>query len=225
VRLCLCSFLWLRVVLLGGSKSVQVFLLLSFVDICIAFGDTNIKRGGDPINWHNPVTLLCLFQSWIANVIFRDLLCVQWFKVRGDCLFIFYVFNDLRSEVIVCLSYCLFIFYVFNDSRSEMIVCLSFICSMIQGQRWLFVYLLYVQWFKVRGDCLFIFYMFNDLRSEMIVCLSFICSMIKGQRWLFVYLLYVQWFKVRGDCLFIFYMFNDLRSEVIVCLSFICSMI
>ena len=157
MRLCLCSFLWLRVVLLGGSKSVQVFLLLSFVDICIAFGDTNIKRGGDPINWHNPVTLLCLFQSWIANVIFRDLLCVQWFKVRGDCLFIFYVFNDLRSEVIVCLS---------------------FICSMIQGQRWLFVYLLYVQWFKVRDDCLFIFYMFNDSRSEVIVCLSFICSMI-----------------------------------------------
>ena len=159
---------------------------------------------------------------------FVYLLCVQWFKVRDDCLFIFYMFNDLRSEVIVCLS---------------------FMCSMIQGQRWLFVYLLYVQWFKVRddclfifymfndsrSDCLFIFYMFNDLRSEVIVCLSFMCSMIQGQRWLFVYLLYVQWFKVRDDCLFIFYLrddclfifyvFNDLRSEVIVCLSFMCLMI
>jgi len=59
------------------------------------------KGGEDPINWFNPATFLCLYQTrtWISNVICRGLCYVQWFEVRGYCLFCWYWWNCWPSLV------------------------------------------------------------------------------------------------------------------------------
>ena len=88
---------WCCVVLSSESKFVYVFL--SFVYICIAVDDPVIKRGrvcsylycrwrsshqegaGDPINWFNCTTFLCLSKPrvWISNIIccFVDHHCLK----------------------------------------------------------------------------------------------------------------------------------------------------
>jgi hypothetical protein len=72
------------VVLLRGSESGQVFFYRLFIYVLPL--EIQLSKGGedyDPINWHNPATCLCLFQTrtWIFNDIYRDLL--------------FYLFNEL----------------------------------------------------------------------------------------------------------------------------------
>ena len=53
------------------------------------------EEGWNPIKQFNPTTFLCLSQTriWISNVICHGLFCVQWFEVKVDCLFCWYLWN------------------------------------------------------------------------------------------------------------------------------------
>ena len=65
-------------------------------------------EGWYPINQFNPATFLCLLEAktWISNVICCGLCYVQWFEVRGHCLFCWYWWNCWSS-----LSKCSFYYY------------------------------------------------------------------------------------------------------------------
>ena len=53
------------------------------------------SRYWDPLNWFNPATLVCLFQSriWIYNARCCGLYCVQFLKLWSSCLPCWYWWN------------------------------------------------------------------------------------------------------------------------------------
>jgi hypothetical protein len=48
----------------------------------------HFSRGGDPINWFNNATFLCLSQdkTWISNVIWHGLFCVLWVQLKWEMI-------------------------------------------------------------------------------------------------------------------------------------------
>jgi hypothetical protein len=57
------------------------------------------ERGGGEGGPINPATFLSLLQArtWISNTIFHGLCYVQWFQVRVDCSFCWYLWNCWSS--------------------------------------------------------------------------------------------------------------------------------
>ena len=120
--------------------------------------------------------------------------CVQWVKMRGDCLFCwywwnwwpllfklsFFVFSELRWEVIVCFvdiggiddHYCLNFLFCVRELRWKVIVCFVDIGGIDDHHCLSFLFC--VQWVMTRGDCLFCWYWWN--RWPLLFKLSFLCS-------------------------------------------------
>jgi hypothetical protein len=125
--------------------------------------------------------LLCWYWWNWWPLLFKHSICVQWVKMRGDCLFCwywwnwwpllfklsFFVFSELRWEVIVCFvdisgiddHYCLNFFFVFSELRWKVIVCFVDIDGI--DDNYCLSFLFCVKWVKMRGDCLFCWYWWN----------------------------------------------------------------
>ena len=137
------------------------------------------------------------------------LFCVQWAKMRGDCLLCWYWWNwwpllsklsillsELRWEVIVCYvdidgiddHYCLNILFVFSELRWEVIVCFVDISGIDDHY------------------CLNFLFVFSELRWKVIVCFVDIDGI--DDNYCLSFLFCVKWVKMRGDCLFCWYWWN-----------------
>ena len=71
-----------------------------FFIVCLYRWRSNYQKGDvwDPINWFNPTTFVYLSQArtWVSNVIchtFCNSFCIQWFEMKGGCLFCWYQLN------------------------------------------------------------------------------------------------------------------------------------
>ena len=86
------------------------------------------------------------------NYCISFLCCVQWVKMKGDCLFCWYWWNWWPLL-------CKLSFFVSNELRWEVIVC----CVDIGGidDHYCLHFLFCVQWVKIRDACLFCWYWWN----------------------------------------------------------------
>jgi hypothetical protein len=92
---------------------------------------SNYQEDGDPINQYSPASFWCLSQ--VRTWISNAI-------SRGVFMFLLSVFNTLRWEVIVCFCY---------------------LYSIRWDERWLFVFVICVQYVEMGGDCLFCWYWCN----------------------------------------------------------------
>jgi hypothetical protein len=135
--------------------------------------------------------------------------CVQWAKMRGDCLFCWYwwnwlpllfklsfLFSELRWKVIVC--------YVDIGGIDDH-YCLNFLfCSVSWDERWLFALLILMEFMTITVKTFF--FVFSELRWEVIVCFTDIGGI--DHHYCLNFLVCVQWVEMRGDCLFCWYWWN-----------------
>ena len=85
----------LKIISIFGNywKKICAFFFIVCLHVHIVVENLVIKRDWVPIDWFKPVTLLC-----------RSHYCAGHRPVPGfqsGCVVVFYVLNDLRSEVIV----------------------------------------------------------------------------------------------------------------------------
>ena len=118
---------------------------------------------------------MLILVEWMNHYCLNFLFCVQWVKMRGDCLFCWYVWN--WWGLLFKLS-----FFMFSELRWEVIVYFVDISGI--EDHYCLIFLSGVQWVKMRGDCLFCWYwwnwwpllcklsflFFSELRWEVIVC-------------------------------------------------------
>ena len=122
------------------------------------------------------------------------LFCVQWVKMRGDCLFWWYWWNWWPS--------------LFKLSR---------LYSVCYDERLLFVLLILMEWMTITVYTLC--FVFGELRWEVTVCFADIGGI--DDLYCLNFLVCFQWVKMRGDCLLCWYWWN--WWPLLFKLSFLCS--
>ena len=162
-------------------------VIIDGIDV-ISFLFQWVKMRGDCLFWYwwnwwpllFKLSFLCCFVfselRWEVIVCFVDiggiddhyclnfLFCVQWVKMRGDCLFCWYWWN--WWPLLFKLS------FLFSELRWEVIVCFVDIGGI--DDHYCLNFLFCVQWVKMRGDCLFCWYWWNWW--PLLFKLSFLCS-------------------------------------------------